>query len=163
MIGVSHLGARKNIYEYSPVAVREALVNAVTHRDYLYDSSHVYVHMFPDYIEIENPGGLYRGLTVEDLGKRSVRRNRLIADLLQRSGFVERIGSGFSRMKMALAENNNPPLEVSVTNFFNIRFYKRLEKVNPSLLSPRQVKIYQLLCDNERMGKKRDGPSIRCE
>lgn len=149
-----HLGARKNIYEYSPVAVREAVVNAVAHRDYLYDSSHVYVHMFPDYIEIENPGGLYRGLTVEDLGKRSVRRNRLIADLLQRSGFVERVGSGFSRMKMALAENNNPPLEVCVTNFFNIRFYKRLEKVNPALLSSRQVTIYRLLCDNERMTKK---------
>jgi ATP-dependent DNA helicase RecG len=110
--------------------------------------------MFPDYIEIENPGGLYRGLTVEDLGKRSVRRNRLIADLLQRSGFVERVGSGFSRMKIALAENNNPPLEVCVTNFFNIRFYKRLEKVNPALLSPRQVKIYRLLCDNEKMSKK---------
>lgn len=52
---------------------------------------------------------MYRGLTVEDLGKRSVRRNRLIADLLQRAGFVERVGSGFSRMEMALADNNNPP------------------------------------------------------
>lgn len=150
----SHLGARRDIYEYSPVAIREAIVNAVAHRDYYYDGSHIYVHMFPDYIEIENPGGLYRGLTVEDLGKRSVRRNRLIADLLHRSGFVERVGSGFSRMKMALAENNNPPLEVSVTNFFNIRFYKRIENIDLALLSSRQIKIYRLLCDNERMSRK---------
>lgn len=154
MGGTSHLGMRKDIYEYSPVAIREAILNAVAHRDYQYDSSHIYVHMFPDYIEIENPGGLYRGLTVEDLGKRSVRRNRLIADLLHRSGFVERIGSGFSRMKRALAENNNPPLEVSATNFFNIRFYKRLETVDTALLSPRQIKIYQLLLDNDRISKK---------
>ncbi len=77
--------------------------------------------MFPDYIEIENPGGLYRGLTLEDLGKRSIRRNRLIADLLHRAGYIERVGSGFSRMEQALAENNNPPLKVSATNFFNIR------------------------------------------
>lgn len=154
MSGVSHLGSRRDIYEYSPVAIREAIVNAVVHRDYLYDSSHIYVHMFPDYIEIENPGGLYRGLTVEDLGKRSVRRNRLIADLLHRSGFVERVGSGFSRMEMALAENNNPPLEVSATSFFNIRFYKRLKTADPALLSPRQVTIYRLLCDNDRITKK---------
>ena len=91
---------------------------------------------------------------MEDLGKRSVRRNRLIADLLHRSGFVERVGSGFSRMEMALAENNNPPLEVSATNFFNIRFYKRLKAVDPALLSPRQVTIYRLLCDNDRITKK---------
>ena len=154
MDGVSYLGSRRDIYEYSPIAIREAIVNAITHRDYLYDSSHVYVHMFPDYIEIENPGGLYRGLTVEDLGKRSVRRNRLIADLLHRSGFVERVGSGFSRMEMALKENNNPPLEVSVTNFFNIRFYKRLEKINPTSLSLRQIHIYRLLCDNNQITKK---------
>ena len=154
MGGTPHFGMRKDIYEYSPIAIRESILNAAAHRDYQYDSSHIYVHMFPDYIEIENPGGLYRGLTLEDLGKRSVRRNRLIADLLHRSGFVERIGSGFSRMKMALAENNNPPLEVSATNFFYIRFYKRLETIDTVLLSPRQIKIYQLLLDNDRISKK---------
>src|SRR5262249_44719055 len=99
------LGVRKDIFEYSPIAIREAVINAVTHRDYLYDSSHIYVHMFPDYVEIESPGGLYRGLTLEDLGKRSIRRNRLIADLLHRAGFIERVGSGFSRMENALREN----------------------------------------------------------
>ena len=67
-------GARQDIYEYSPLAIREAIVNAVTHRDYLYDSAHIYVHMFPDYIEIENPGGLDPGLSLDDLGKRSIRR-----------------------------------------------------------------------------------------
>lgn len=150
----THLGARKNIYEYSPIALREALVNAVAHRDYLYDGSHVYIHMFPNYIEIESPGGLYRGLTVDELGKRSVRRNRLIADLLHRSGFVERVGSGFSRMRVSLAENNNPPLEVVASNFFNIRFYKRLEEFNLSSLSHRQIAIYRLINEFKSLQKR---------
>ncbi|MFI5342741.1 MAG: RNA-binding domain-containing protein [Chlamydiales bacterium] len=149
------LGARKDIYEYSPIAIREAVINAVTHRDYLYDSSHIYVHMFPDYIEIENPGGLYRGLALEDLGKRSIRRNRLIADLLHRSGFIERVGSGFSRMENALIENSNPPLEVQASNFFNIRFYKRLADIEPYKLTSRQIEIYQII-SNQRVVNKRD-------
>lgn len=149
-----NLGSRKDIYEYSPVAIREAVVNAVVHRDYLYDSSHIYVHMFPDYLEIENPGGLYRGLTLEDLGKRSIRRNRLIADLLHRAGYIERVGSGFSRMEAALHENNNPPLEVKVTNFFNIRFQKRLELIEQNKLTARQIEIYRLLCEVNTLSKK---------
>ena len=147
-------GARKDIYEYSPVALREAVINAVTHRDYLYDSSHIYVHMFPDYIEIESPGGLYRGLTLEDLGKRSIRRNRLIADLLHRAGYIERVGSGFSRMQSSLMENSNPPLEVKASNFFNIRFYKRLEDIEPAKLTPRQIEIYQILSRRDSVNKK---------
>lgn len=149
------LGMRVDVYEYSPIAIREAIINAVTHRDYLYDSSHIYVHMFPDHIEIENPGGLYRGLEVTDLGKRSIRRNRLIADLLHRAGFIERVGSGFSRMEQALVENNNPPLEVVATNFFNIRFHKRLSSIDQSKLTPRQLIIYQMI-QNSKGQNKRD-------
>ncbi len=148
------LGARKNLYEYSPIAIREAVVNAVTHRDYLYNSSHIYLHMFPDHIEIENPGGLYRGLTLENLGKRSVRRNRLIADLLHRAGYIERVGSGFSRMEKALSENNNPPLEVSATNFFNIRFYRRLSEIKQSELTPRQLEIFRILIEKGSISKR---------
>ncbi len=148
------LGARTDIYEYSPVAIREAVINAVAHRDYLYDSSHIYVHMFPDYIEIENPGGLYRGLILEDLGKRSIRRNRLIADLLHRAGFIERVGSGFSRMESSLLENSNPPLEVQVSNFFNIRFYKRVPNPLFSELSFRQLEIHQIISRKAGISKK---------
>lgn len=154
MGGNQVLGARKDIYEYSPIAIREAVINAVTHRDYLYDSSHIYVHMYPDFIEIENPGGLYRGLSLEDLGKRSIRRNRLIADLLHRSGFIERVGSGFSRMENALLENSNPPLEVQASNFFNIRFHKRLLGIEPQQLTLRQIEIYQILCNRGAVSKK---------
>jgi ATP-dependent DNA helicase RecG len=147
-------GSRVDLYDFSPIALREAVVNAVCHRDYLYDSSHIYIHMFPDYIEIENPGGLYRGLTVESLGKRSVRRNRLIADLLHRAGYIERVGSGFSRMEKALADNQNPPMEVVATNFFNIRFYKRVPTSDQLSLTQRQLMILRLIQDKNGVSKK---------
>jgi len=148
------LGARHDVYEYSPVALREAVINAITHRDYHYDSSHIYIHMFPDYIEIENPGGIVRGLTAEELGKRSIRRNRLIADLLHRAGFIERVGSGFSRMEMSLSENNNPPLEVIATNFFNIKFHRRLPTINQNLLTSRQLALYQAIRNSSGITKR---------
>ena len=151
---VGALGAREDVYDYPMVALQEAVVNAVVHRDYFYDASHIYVHMYPNYIDSENPGGLFHGLTVEALGKRSVRRNRLIADLLHRAEYIERIGSGFTRMQHALLKNNNPPLEVSATNFFNIRFYKRLFSEIEGELTLRQLQLFRILQARGRMTKQ---------
>ncbi|MCH9770267.1 MAG: putative DNA binding domain-containing protein [Gammaproteobacteria bacterium] len=150
----NHLGRRKDIYDYPLVALREAIVNAVTHRDYLYTGSRVYVHLFPDCIEIENPGGLYFGLTMDKLGKRSVRRNPLIADLLHRAKYIERVGSGFDRMKQSLKENNNPDMDVVATNFFNIRFYPRIKKTALLGLSNRQRQIYLIIKEQKKIAKK---------
>jgi ATP-dependent DNA helicase RecG len=135
----------KELYEYPLVAVREAITNAVMHRDYFYDGSHIYVHIFSDRLEIENPGGLPPGLSIEDLGKRSVRRNRTIADLLFRARFVEQIGSGIQRMKRALADNGNPPMEISATNFFVVKFHPRVETAGKTPLTSRQNKLYRFI------------------
>jgi len=148
------LGQRLTYYEYPLVALREAIVNAVTHRDYDYDGSHIYLHLYPDHLDIENPGGLYRGLTLDSLGTRSARRNRLIADLLYRAHYIERIGSGFDRMKRALLENNNPPLEVNATNFFNIRFYKRIPELPVTHFTRRQTILYHLFQERKTLTKK---------
>jgi predicted HTH transcriptional regulator len=134
----------KELYTYPLAAVREAIINAVMHRDYYYDGSHVYVHIFSDRFEIENPGGLPAGLTMAELGNRSVRRNRAIADLLYRAKFIERIGSGIQRMERSLAQNGNPPMEVSATNFFVVKFYPRVQSVGHTPLTSRQNTLYQL-------------------
>lgn len=128
-------------YEYPPVAVREALINAAMHRDYYNDSSHIFIHIFSDRMEIENPGGLPGGLALEELGERSVRRNRSIADLLYRAGYVEKIGSGIQRMRKALEENNNPPLTISVTNYFVLRFFPKVRTSNEISLTARQAAL----------------------
>ena len=147
-------GARQDIYDYPIIALREAIINAITHRDYLYDGAHIYIHMYPEYIDIENPGGLYHGLTLDDLGRRSLRRNRLIADILHRARYIERVGSGFDRMHHALAENKNPPLEVNVTNFFNIRFFKRVQEIDLQKISSRQLKIYHIFLEKKELTKR---------
>jgi ATP-dependent DNA helicase RecG len=116
--------------------------------------------MYPNHIDIENPGGLFRGLTLSDLGKKSVRRNRLIADLLHRAGYIERVGSGFSRMQKALEENQNPKLEVISKNFFNIRFYKRKPDFNLRKLSSRQLSLYQAILERKIISKKEAALSL---
>jgi len=136
-----NIGRRIEIYDYPLPAIRESIINAVTHRDYLYDSSHIYIHMYPDRIEIENPGGLFRGMTLEMLSHRSVRRNRLIADLLHCAGYIEKVGSGFVRIQKALEDNDNPPYEISATNFFNIKFLKRIKEPTLSELTVRQSEL----------------------
>ena len=80
---------------------------------------------------------------MDELGKRSVRRNRTIADLLYRARFVERIGSGIQRMERALAENGNPPMEVSATNFFVVKLLPRPHTSTAASLTARQNCLYQ--------------------
>lgn len=123
---IDEAGRRQDVPEYPPVAIREVVTNAVMHRDYAYDLSHVYLHIFSDRLEVENPGGLPRGLTEGELGRRSVRRNPAIADLLMRTKYVEQVGSGIPRVSFALAQNGNPPFEVASSNFFVIRLRPRV-------------------------------------
>lgn len=90
---------RTEIYEFPLEALREAVVNAVTHRDYFRHGSHVTVEIFDDRIEISSPGGLPKGLNVKDFGKKAVRRNQIIASLFQRIKLVESIGTGISKIR----------------------------------------------------------------
>lgn len=128
--------------DYPTVAIREAAINSLVHRDYFYDSSHIYLHMYDDRLEIDNPGGLIMGLRVEDLGLKAARRNRMLADLMQRAGYIENAGTGISRIKEALKRNNNPPAEISATNFFSVRITARPRLLTADSLSDRQRILY---------------------
>lgn len=133
------------VEDYPVVAVREAIVNAVMHRDYFYDSSHTYIHLFDSKMEIENPGGLFPGLHFEDLGKRSVRRNRLLADLLFRAKFIEMVGSGVQRIYQSLKENGNPPPEIQATNFFRVLYKKRVTSESLALTARQRDLLHFML------------------
>ncbi|MFH0926708.1 MAG: ATP-binding protein [bacterium] len=63
---MSGTARRKEIYEIPLDAIREAVINAVTHRDYFLFGSHTVIEIFDDRIEISNPGGLPKGLLEKD-------------------------------------------------------------------------------------------------
>ena len=78
-------------------ALREAVANAVAHRDYR-SPGNVQVYVFKDRVEIVSPGGLPAGMTEADLGAKSVPRNPLLFSMLYRMDVVEHIGSGIRRI-----------------------------------------------------------------
>lgn len=88
-----------------PVVVREALVNAIAHTDYSQRGSPIRVAIFDDRLEVENPGLLPFGLTIDDLPRGvSKIRNRVITRVLYELRLVEQWGSGAQRMITACLE-----------------------------------------------------------
>ena len=115
---------RYDIYEIPLDAIREAVVNAIIHRDYNVKGTSIYVSVYDDRIEIENPGGLPAGLSPKDFGKTSLRRNLIIADLFHRMSKVERIGSGIKRMRDLMKEASLKEPYFEMTSFFRTSFYR---------------------------------------
>ncbi|MFH1830928.1 MAG: ATP-binding protein [Pseudomonadota bacterium] len=140
--------------DYPTVAVREAVINALVHRDYFYDSSHIYMHIYDNHMEIDNPGGLIRGLTLEELGSKAARRNRMLADLMQRAGFIENAGTGIMRMRKALSDNNNPSPDISATNFFSVKFLIRPKGLTGEQLTDRQKTLYAFISQRRIVSKR---------
>jgi len=91
--------AREVIWEYPLEALREAVINAVIHRDYL-DSGHIQVRWYDDHLIILSPGTLPPPMTLEDLKRphRSALRNRLIAEMFYYIGWIERWGTGIQKI-----------------------------------------------------------------
>lgn len=118
---------RREIPEIPYDALREAIINAVTHRDYFEKGSNVMVEIFDDRIEIINYGGLPKSLKLEDFGKKSVLRNPNIANLLHRIKYIEKMGTGISKMKKLVEEAGLPPVQFEFGTFFTVIF-KRPEK-----------------------------------
>ena len=107
--------ARKKMDKIPEEAFREAIANALIHRVWDVDSQ-IRVLMFDDRIEIVSPGGLPSGITEEEYlsGKLSVLRNRNLANVFYRLGFVEIFGTGITRIKQLYAEGLiKPAFEVS--------------------------------------------------
>jgi ATP-dependent DNA helicase RecG len=122
---------RKEVPEIPYDALREAIINAVAHRDYFEKGSNVMVEMFDDRIEITNFGGLPKGLNPEDFGKKSVLRNPNIADLLHRINYIEKMGTGINKIRKLVSNAGLPPVKFKFTTFFTAIFKrpKRREMV----------------------------------
>ncbi len=111
---------RKDRWSLPPVAVREAVINAVVHTDYSQRGAPLRVSIFDDRLEVESPGLLPFGLTVEDLPHGvSKLRNRVIGRVFHALGLIEQWGSGIQRMSAACRDSGlaEPVFEEIATRF----------------------------------------------
>ena len=111
---------RSERWSLPPVAVREAVINAVAHTDYSQAGAPIRVALFDDRLEVDNPGLLPFGLTVDDLPLGvSKLRNRVIGRVFHELGLVEQWGSGVQRM---IAACRDAGLGAPVLEEIGIRF-----------------------------------------
>ena len=127
-------GKRKNIPEYPLIALREAIVNALVHRDYsIYtEKSYIKVFKYEDRIEIENPGGLYGINRIEQLGTDTMLevRNPFIVQILENEkNILENRHSGIPTMKAEMTKMNlKEPVFISEKGTFKVIFYNEKQQ-----------------------------------
>lgn len=111
--------------EYPLRAIREAIVNAIIHRDYQIIGSEIHVDMFDDRLEITSPGGMLDGSRIQDLDITkisSMRRNRIISDIFSRLHLMERRGSGLTRIMESYRDFAIKPTFSSNATSFKVVF-----------------------------------------
>ena len=150
-------GPRKEILEIPEKALKEGLVNALTHRDYLEKGANVLIEIYDDRVEMTNPGGLVSAIKKSEFGKKSVSRNPLLFSLFQRIDLVEKVGSGISRMRQLVKKAGLPSPKFESTSFFTLTFKrpklekkimeKHLEKFGEKF-GENQIKILKLISEN---------------
>lgn len=140
-------GADRKMVETIPeAAFRETIANALIHRVWDADLQ-IRVSMFDDRIEVVSPGGLPSGITEDEYlsGKLSVLRNRNLANVFYRLGFVEIFGTGITRIKQIYSEAlTKPGFEVSENA---IKIILPIYEESTNLTEDEKV-VYKLLSKN---------------
>ena len=136
---------REDIWDYPIEAIREAVINALIHKDYS-STAEIQIRIYDDKIWIWNPGKLPPQLTVDDLKKEhsSYPRNPLIANAFYFAGFIERWGSGTRRIvDLCKAQGLPEPEYKEEEGGFSVWFYKDIyteENLRKMGLNERQIK-----------------------
>ncbi len=131
---------REEKQEIPEEVLRELIINAMTHRDY-FSEGRILLEIYPDRIEISNPGSLL--FNINDFGKTSLSRNPLLVDMVHRLRFVERVGSGISRVKDLLRDKIE--FEISA-NWFRVIIKRNVllgAPVNAPVNAPVKITVLQ--------------------
>ena len=106
-------------------AIREAVVNALAHRDYRV-AANVQIYLFQDRLEIVSPGGLPASMTEAQLGIKSIPRNPLLFSILHRMEVVEKIGSGIQRIRALCSKHGVARPVISVSDSWVTTVFPRV-------------------------------------
>ena len=155
---------RLEVEEFPERVFQEALLNALSHRDYQSNAA-VYVKQYPDRIVIENPGGFLDGITEKNIITHpSVPRNKLIAETLQNLKYVQRTGQGVDIIYKDMVSMGKPYPKyrsfndaVSLTIFSAIdntefvKFITEIQDKNSKIMPLAEMMILRALLDNRKV------------
>jgi len=139
---------RVDIPEYPFEAIREAVINAIAHRDYTYRWAPIMFSIFDDRIEISSPGGLLPGLDIKNLEGHHATRNKVICDIFHQTKDMEKFGTGIGKMRRLMREHGlSEPKFLEEGDFFVVKFYGPQDKILdlvPSIPEERQTDLRKL-------------------
>lgn len=126
------------------------MVNALIHRDYLIRGGRIMVEVYVDRVEISNPGSLPNGLSKADFGTRSLTRNPNLADILLRTPYMERLGTGIQRIKLEVEKAGLAAPSFSFDGHFSVVISRLYKKDHDSINDPINVaKTSNLYADSQ--------------
>ena len=139
---------RVDISEYPFEAIREAVINAIAHRDYNRRGAPIMIAIFDDRVEVKNPGGLLPGLNIKKLEGTHATRNQAICNIFHETMDMERFGTGIGKMNKLMKEHGLLAPEFSEEgDFFAVKFYgpgDRILDLVPSIPEHRQTDLKKL-------------------
>lgn len=146
---------REEHYEYPLEAVREAVVNAICHRDYAIAGQHVEIRLFDRHMEIISPGGLPGYITLDNFRDEHYSRNPRLVRGLYCWGYIEELGLGIDIIYDAMRREHHPdPVFEDRGQSFVVLLKNAIDQVQlefGDLLNARQIRALRHLQDHERI------------
>lgn len=125
---------RIDIPEYPYEAIREALINAIAHRDYNRTGAPIMFYIYDNRVEIISPGGLVSGVTLENIGTKHEARNQSICRIFHETKDMEKLGTGIHKMREYMQEYGLPEPEFKLYDrSFAVIFYGPGENILDSI------------------------------
>ena len=151
-------GQREDRTDYPILAIREAIINALVHRDYSIhtEGMPIQIIMYDDRMEIRNPGGIYGRIRVDQLGKvQPDTRNPVLASGLEVLGITENRYSGIPTIKKEIEKYNlQEPEFLDERGNFIVRFYKTVKPIDEDVEMSEDIDNLLLFCRTPRTRKE---------
>jgi len=151
-------GPRKEIWEIPETAFKEAIINALSHRDYYDKGARTTIELFNNRVEISNPGGLTSAIKPAEFGTKSHSRNPLVFGLFEWVDMVEKIGSGISRINDAMKDAKLAKPVFITKGIFTVVFNR--VTVEETVEKTTREKIIELIRNNSTITTKDIADSI---